>query len=180
MLLLRWLRSRSVYFVTLAGIATCWLAPIEGNAQTVRISNISDVNTPIWQTGDPDIVQDVYVCIYRENTSGSVRTYSITATGDGPGYYLKNGSETLAYSVTWNDGGAGNLDGGTSSPMVNNIALTLLNSARIQTDAPTYSSDCNAGASPTGRVRITISSANLDAVYDGNYSGVLTFVLSPT
>ena len=160
--------------------ATALLCASAASAQNVRISNLSDVSTPLWQTGDPDIVQDVYVCIYRENTSGSARTYSITATGDGPGYFIKSGGETLAYSVTWNDGGAANPDGGSSAPMTNNVALTLRNNARIETDTPTYSSDCNAGASPTGRVRVTITSLNLDAAHDGDYTGTLTLVLSPT
>lgn len=164
--------------VLLAAATSVAFAAADACADNVRISNISDVNIPIWVTGDGDIIQDVYVCVYRDSTTD--RTYSITTTGDGPGYLLKSSSYTLAYSVTWNDGGAGNLDGGTSSPMVNNVPLTLRNNARIQTDVPTSSSDCNGGASPTARVRITITNTNMDAAYDGTYSGVLTLYLSPT
>ena len=128
----------------------------------VRISNLSDITVPLWVNGDPNIVQDVFACVYRQNTSGSVRTYGIKATGDGPGFLLKNGTKTLAYTVTWNDGGTANPGGGTTAVMVSGTKLTTRNNARIDTDTPTNSTDCNAGASPTARIRITITAANTD------------------
>ena len=149
-------------------------------AQTVRISNLSNVTVPLWINGDPTITQDVFVCIYRQNVSGTLRTYGIRATGDGPGFLIKSGANTLAYTVTWNDGGAANPGGGTTAPMVNNVVLSARQAARIQSDTPINSTDCNAAASPTARLRIGITNTNLDAARDGTFTGVLTLLLSPT
>lgn len=147
-------------------------------ADSVEISNLSDITVPVWITGDPDIIQDVFVCVYRQNTTGTVRTYGIKATGDGPGFFIKSGIKQLPYSVTWNDGGAGNPSGGTTSPLMNNVALSGLNNARNNLDLPANSNDCNAGASPTSRLRLTITSTDMDAATDGTYTGTITLLLS--
>jgi hypothetical protein len=150
------------------------------SAVQVRISNLSDINVPLWVTGDPGITEDVFVCVYRANDAdGTTATYNITATGDGPGFLLKSGMNTLAYSVTWNDGGAGNPSGGTSSPFITSVALSNRQNARIQSDTPTNSDDCNAGASNTARLRIAVTNTNLEAAYDGTYEGTITLLVAP-
>lgn len=147
-------------------------------ADQVQISNLSDVSIPLWVTGDPDIVQDVFVCIYRENDSGSSRTYGIQATGDGPGFALRDGAYTLPYSIQWNDGGESNPGGGTTANMVNNVPLSGRSNARNDQDLPNNSADCNGGSSPTARVRFTITATDMDAAPDGTYTGTLTLLLS--
>lgn len=147
-------------------------------ADQVRISNLSDVSIPIWVTGDPDLVEDVFVCVYRENDSGSSRSYGIAATGDGPGFALKDGGNSIPFTLTWNDGGAGSPDGGTSSPLVDGVTLSNRNNARIDTDLPANSTDCNGGSAPTARIRLTISATAMDAAPDGTYTGTITLLLS--
>lgn len=151
----------------------------EAQADQMRISNLSTLTMPMWIIGDPDVVLDELVCIYRENTSGTDRSYAITAIGDGPGFALTNPPYSLIYNVTWNDGGAGNPTGGSTSTLVNNIALSGLTNARIKEDVPTNSDDCNGGASPTAQLRITVTNAHLQAAPAGTYSGTLTLVLAP-
>lgn len=149
-------------------------------ATNMRISNLSNITIPQWVTGDPAITQDVFVCIYRGNEgNNSRRTYKIRATGDGPGFLLKSGANTIAYTVTWNDGGVANPGGGTTATMSNNIVLENRQNARNQLDSPANSSDCNAGASPTARLRIGITAAVMDAARDGTFTGTLTLLLSP-
>jgi hypothetical protein len=157
-----------------------FLASAPANADTVRISNLSNITVPLWVTGDTSIIQDVFVCVYRANTTGNSTSYGITATGDGPGFLLKSGTNNVAYTVTWNDGGASNPGGGTTATMINNVKLTSRSNARNNKVTPINSSDCNAGASPTARLRITLSQTAMDAARDGVFTGVLTLVLSPT
>ena len=145
-------------------------------ADEVEISNLSNITIPLWVTGDPTVISDVFVCAYDKNN----RVYGITATGDGPGFLLKSGSHTVAYTVLWNDGGAANPGGGTTAPMVNNVKLTSRANARDKSDTPNNSADCNGGQSPTARLRITINQTAMDAAYDGTYTGTLTLIISPT
>ncbi len=140
----------------------------------VDISNLANQTSASWITGDPNITFTNLLCIY--NTAG--RTYGITATGGAGGFVLTSGANSIAYTVTWNDGGAGNPSGGTTAPMVNGVKLTARNNARISTDAPANSSTCNAGASPTAQVTIGISATNMDAARDGTFTGTLTLLLS--
>jgi hypothetical protein len=148
--------------------------PVAVADDLVRITNLSDISVPNWITGDPAISQTMLVCIYHT----SAATYGIKAVGDGPGFFLKNGTATLAYNVTWNDGGAGNPAGGTTSTLVDNVKLSGVSGARIETDAPTSSDDCSGGSSPTAQLTIGISQVNLEAAPDGTYSGVLTLYLT--
>jgi hypothetical protein len=142
----------------------------------VRVTNLFNQTVATWITGDPTIIRTNLVCIY--NTAG--RTYGITATGGPSGFLLSNGANTLAYTVLWNDGGAANPAGGTTAPMFNGIKLAARNNARIPTDTPTNSTDCNAGASPTAQLTITINSTAMDAARDGTFTGTLTLLLSAT
>ena len=140
----------------------------------VRISSLTDISVPLWVTGDPEVAETVLVCVYHTVAA----TYALKAVGDGPGFFLHNGSYTMPYSVKWNDGGALNPAGGSTAVLTNNVKLASLNNARIETDAPSSSSDCNSGANPTAQLTITISQVDLDSALDGTYTGVLTLYLT--
>lgn len=147
-----------------------------GNAQAenVRISNLSDIRIPSWITGDPDIIQDVLVCVYTEKND---RKYEILAIGDGSGFLLRSGPFSVPYTVTWNDGGAGNPELGSTAFMSNNISLTDRRNARIPKDAPRNSDDCVGGSRPTARARIKVPVVGLESAPDGTFTGALTFIL---
>jgi hypothetical protein len=182
-LLLRRYAFHSLRLCTALGLGFVMgaLAPAGlARADEVELSNLTDVNVPQWVTGEGDIVQDVFVCVYRQNSSGTARTYGIEATGDGPGFYLKSGTTTLAYSVNWYDGGTGSPGGGSGQPLVNNVVLTAQTNARNNQDLPVNSADCNGGGSPTAMLRLSITATDMDAAPDGTYSGTLTLLLSLT
>lgn len=145
----------------------------------MRISNLSDVKVPRWVIGDPDIVNDVLVCVYIERTHGNNDHYNITATGDGPGFFLRNGSFIIPYTVTWNDGGDRNPSGGTTATLVSNVELANRKKARTARDQPSSSSDCVGGNEPTARLRITISKTAMDKARDGTFNGTLTLFVTP-
>lgn len=147
-------------------------------SQEARISNLSDLALPLWVTGDPGITQDIFICAYASSQITNNRTYSITAIGDGPGFLLKSGINTIAYTLEWSDGGTGNPAGGETKPLLNNITLPARNNARNDRDLPRNSSDCNAGSNPTARLRISISQTAMDAARDGVFSGTLSIIMS--
>jgi hypothetical protein len=168
-------RFLAVFFLVSTGLIDVQVA----NAQLVRISNLTYVTVPYWISGDPDIVHDLFVCVYRQNTSTPNRRYAIRAIGDGPGLFLKSGFHRIAYTAFWNDGGLGNPAGGNSAPLLNDVKLLARDNARINTDLPSNSTDCQGYSRPTARLRIVISRTALDAAYDGLYTGILVLVLTP-
>lgn len=151
-------------------------SPQAALADSVQIGNFTNITVPLWINGDPTIIQTVLVCVYRD----IARTYAITATGSGPGFLLNSGANSMAYTVAWNDGGAANPAGGTTTQLVNNVKLTTRNNARIATDVPINSSNCNSGSSPTAQLSVTITNTVMDGAADGTFTGTLTLVLSPT
>ena len=147
--------------------ATFLYTPAFAVGPTIRISNLTDVSVPSWITGDSDIIQDINVCVYKEDTVASNRDYDITATGDGPGFLLQNGAHSVAYSVIWYDGGEGNPGGGSQNTLTSASQITSLQNSRLDTDVPTFSNDCSTGASPTARLRIKILASDMDAAPEG-------------
>jgi hypothetical protein len=157
------------------------LASFNAQAQQMRISGLSDFTIGNWRMGDPNVYRYIDICIYRQNNaSGTNRRYFITASGNGPGFNLKSGSYALPYSVQWFAGGTGNPGGGTARPLTSNVQYpNNFNTARLKTDVPTNSSDCNGNSAPTARLALTINATNLDAVPDGTYIGTLNLLVVP-
>ncbi|MBL0319705.1 MAG: hypothetical protein IPP74_10535 [Alphaproteobacteria bacterium] len=172
--------SQKKYHSVICGLSLLMAGLSHSEAYAVnsaRISRLSDVTVPLWITGNGNIQQDVFVCVYVGGTPAT-RNYHVTATGNGPGFLIKNGARSVAYSVQWNDGGAANPGGGTSKTLTSGSSIAASN-ARFPADTPFNSSNCNGGASPTARIRLTITSAALDAVPDGTYTGTLNILISP-
>jgi hypothetical protein len=166
-----------VFFLTL--LLSMGAAVPPAQAQLVRISNLVDVSVPNWVTGGPDIIHDLFVCVYRQNVTDQNRRYAIRAVGDGPGLALRSGFHQIPFTAIWNDGGVGNPAGGTAAPLLHDVKLLSRNNARIQTDLPRDSTDCQGYSRPTARLRLVISRTALDAAYDGVYTGVLVLMLTP-
>ncbi len=138
-----------------------------------RISDISDMTLPNWSIGDGDVTLYSNVCVYS-----STQSYKVTATGSGVAniFTLANGSDLIAYSVTWNSGGAGNI-GNTGTALLPNIQSTSFS------NATNSSSNCSGGglANDTARVVVTITQAAMEAAPSSNsaYSGTLTMTVAP-
>lgn len=151
------------------------IGAVDAQAEQVRLTNLTNVAVPLWISGDPTIIQTVLVCVFHDVS----RNYGITALGSGPGFFLNSGTDKLPYTVSWNDGGAGKPNGGTLVPLQHNVKRTSRNNARTASDAPSNSTNCNNGASPTAQLTITISNTAMDAARDGAFSGTLTLIVSP-
>lgn len=137
----------------------------------VQISGMTDMLLPSYLLGDGAQQLTTTVCIYSSTAGGG---YNVTMTGSGAGaiFTLTDGTNTLAYTATWNSGGAGNI-GNTGTAITTGTALTGL------TNASTTSFLCNANANPTAQLNINFSQAALDAAPAGTYVGVATLVVSP-
>lgn len=138
----------------------------------VRISDLNDLTLASWVTGDGDVKLTDDVCVYSTKPSGG---YTIKASGSGAdnAFTLANGNNTLAYSVTWNSGGVGNL-ADTGTALVKDVTSSGL------TNAATKSSTCNGpNPGPTARLIVGMTEADMDAIVDGDYTGTLTMLVSP-
>ncbi|MBL0317870.1 MAG: hypothetical protein IPP74_00955 [Alphaproteobacteria bacterium] len=137
-----------------------------------RISNLNDLTLASWVDGDGNQTLTDDVCIYSTSASGA---YTVLATGDGASnaFTLTDGSATLPYSVSWNDGGVGSLSN-------TGTALTTAVTSGTFNNASGDSSTC-AGTSPgnTARLIVDITEADLDQVYAAVYTGTLTLVVTP-
>lgn len=128
-----------------------------------RITDLDDITFGTWSgTGDLSVADDVCVWV-----SGG--GYAITAEGSGTGnaFELTNGSETINYSVKWDD-----IAGSTTG-----TSMTSGSQLGSQTSAAT-TTDCS-GGSMTATVQVDIAEAELGAAGSGSYNGVLTLVIAP-
>jgi hypothetical protein len=137
----------------------------------VQVSGMSDLTLSSYKLGDGDQRLSTTVCVYSSTAYGGYRVF-VTGDGVGGAYTLSNGgSNTLAYSVIWNSGGAGGL--GTTGDL-----LTYLGDLNVD-NASTTSFDCNANANPTAQLNIEFTQANLDAAPAGTYTGLITVLVTP-
>lgn len=109
------------------------------------------------------------VCVY--SNVGTTREYTVTATGDGTAGAFTvqdGGTSTLAYSVLFNDsigGGGSSLTSGTASDP-------------FAAGAGTTTTNC--GGSANASYTVSFSSTDLQAALAGEYTGVLTLLVSPS
>jgi len=128
-----------------------------------RITDLDDITFGTW-SGTGSLATSDDVCVW---VSGG--GYAVTAEGNGTGnaFELTNGSETIAYTVKWDD-----VAGSTTG-----TGLTSGGSLGSQTSSAT-STDCS-GGSMTATVAVEIAEAELGAAGSGAYNGVLTLVIAP-
>jgi hypothetical protein len=128
----------------------------------VRISGLSDVSFGTIGNLGVNQVRTQTVCAHAQ-----VGTYSVTASGSGPGnsFRLSSGTRLLPYEVQW-AGSAGQTSG---------TALTAnLPSVGFPSDG---NHQCNRG--PTASLIIILRATNLQSATAGDYGGTLTLLLAP-
>ena len=127
----------------------------------ILISALSDINLGTF-TGTADLTGAATPCVYR-NGAG---TYQITISGDGAAsaFTLTDGSNTVPYSVTYNDGGG-------ATAVATTVVLTT------QNNADTTSTTCGGGSNAT--VDVTVATADLAAMPASAYAGTMTLVVAP-
>ncbi len=142
-------------------------------AVQAQISDISDMTLPSWSIGDGAVALSSDVCVY--STTGS---YTVRATGSGTGsaFTIASGSNLLAYTVTWNAGGAGGLSN-TGTALTSNVTSSSFS------NASTTSALCSGGgaSNDTARVIVGITGSDMNAAASSAtpYSGTLTMLVTP-
>ncbi len=135
----------------------------------MELTGLSDITVSAWSIGDPAIKATMDVCVYSSlNTPAG--GYGITVTQAG-GFYLINGGAKIPYSLTWNDGGVGNLASSNGVTLTNGVELAG------QANANTVSPLCITG--PNARLGFTVNASDMTAALAGTYSGSITLLLSP-
>ncbi len=135
-----------------------------------QITNISDFNLPNWGIGDPALSASMDICIYAINVV-PVGSYAITVTSSNGSYVLKKGTQTIPYSLYWNDGGVGNLSSSAGTQLSDGVKLSNRANANI------LSTSCAAGLN--ARLTIKITQAAMTAALAGTYTDTITLLLSP-
>ncbi len=128
-------------------------------ADEVRISGMSDI---VLNFSGVDETDTSDACIYRNGNTA----YQITGTGDGAGnaFELTDGTNTVPYSVTFDDGNA--------------VAPLLSGTALGATNADTVDTDC-LGAGPNALISVTVTAADAATLPAATYTGTLTLLVAP-
>lgn len=127
----------------------------------VRISNLADIDLGIF--AGADAIGSTDACVYRNGTGA----YRITATGSGAGgaFSLTDGTNSVAYTVEYDDG-TGALALGSSTPLIG------------RTGADPASATC-ATTGNNATVTTTVTAADGAALPAGTYTGTLTLLVAP-
>ena len=126
----------------------------------VRINNLTDI--PLAFSG-ADVSNTSEACIYRN----SAATYQITATGDGAAnaFTLTNGSDTVNYSVRYDDG-TGFVGMTSGTPLA-------------QTNAESVNDSCVTAGSNNATIEVTVLAADATSLPADSYTGTLTLLVAP-
>ena len=137
-----------------------------------QINGLNDM-TATWTQGDADLVWTNDVCVYSSKQAGHYTVTAVGAASAGGAFVMTDGAKQLPYSVTWNDGGAGNLSNDGVKLQPNTHSATFSQAA---TDSPT----CHGSSahSPTARLVITVAENALQQVDAGNFTEGLTLIVS--
>lgn len=148
-------------------LAALTFLPFPAFAQSVQISNLSDIAFGAITNLGSDLSQSQTVCAYA---SGLPPRYAIVAKGSGTGnaFTLSNGVSTLHYEVQWN-ASAGQTSGTALS------AGAALSGQSSNAVLPT----CTLGLTPSGSLTVILRAAELSAARAGSYTGALTLLISP-
>ncbi|MGB5247557.1 MAG: hypothetical protein WBM54_04850 [Woeseia sp.] len=133
-----------------------------GVSDAVRISNLADINLGAF--AGVDAVGTSVACVFRNGTGN----YQLTATGSGPlgEFRLANGTDTVDYSVRYNDANTG-AQAVTSGTLLSGL-----------TGADPVSSTC-ATTGNNATVEVTVAATDAAGLPAATYAGTLTLVVAP-
>ncbi|MBM3618487.1 MAG: hypothetical protein FJX23_08095 [Alphaproteobacteria bacterium] len=136
----------------------------------MRVYSVSDLNLGTWSMGDPAVSAHINLCMYSYDLL-PITGYAITVSSVG-GYNLKSGPRNIPYSLTWDDGGAGNLGASGGAALTNGVKKTGLLRANILDSTCTLSG-------PNARLNLKITQAAMTAALAGTYTGIITILVTP-
>lgn len=135
-------------------------AVIPGRPDLVQVSGVSDVSLPDYAPGS-DLTGNTNLCVYS-NTAG---TYYVTLTSTSGGFNLTDGTNTIPYSVNWEDSEVGA------------TAITYnMKSSRQSGD----SSSTTCGGTTNANLAVTVDASDFALKPAGSYSDTITILVSPT
>ena len=132
----------------------------------VQVSGLEDINFGTFTSGDFDY--DYPLCVYSNTPTAR---YGVTVTGDGSGgaYTLTNGTDTIPYTLYWNE-----TAGTTVGEMVLSAGVKLGN----RSNANQQSYTCSTGGD-SANFHIWIQEANMQGITNGTYTGTITVLVDP-
>lgn len=135
-------------------------------AGTALINNLSDMAF-VSLSPAVALAKQENVCVYANSLLGG--TYSITATGSGSAnaFTVSNGAATVAYTVSW----APTANASSGTALTSGVPLANQNTGIL-------SSICLLGIS-NSTLFVNFSLLALQNAASGNFTGVLTLVITP-
>ncbi|NDC38470.1 MAG: hypothetical protein EBZ48_10510 [Proteobacteria bacterium] len=141
-------------------LLTALANPLESQAQSVRISNLHDLDLGVW-TGSGDLEDEDPVCIY--STTGDYRIRA-SGTGAAGAFSLSMTGSAVTYETHFKEAGG------------SFVSLTA-NSWSNFSGADSSSSNCNGLTNAT--VKVIARASSLSGARAGNYGGTLTLLVEP-
>lgn len=128
----------------------------------VQISSLDNLALGTY-TGTGDMTGSESFCVYRNGTG----QYQATVTGSynagaGSGFVLSDGTNTMAYTVTYN--GTGIASGGVTATQAGNASLQDCGGANVANNAT---------------IGVTVPAATLQGSPTGTYTGTVTILIGP-
>lgn len=160
-------------FLHILGLSLMLLSATANHAHALlamRVYSVSDLNLGTWSMGDPAVSAHINLCMYSYDLL-PITGYAITVTSVG-GYNLKSGPRNIPYTLTWDDGGAGNLGASGGAALTNGVKLASRLRANILDSTCTLSG-------PNARLNLKITQASMSAALAGTYSGTVTILITP-
>jgi hypothetical protein len=133
--------------------------------ELIQITQLKNFMLTTW-AGVGSVQRSEDFCVFRNGYGG----FAITATGNndaGGNFRLRSGSNTIPYSVQFNDGGAWH-NAVPGSQLSNSVTGFTGVSRR------------NCGGSTSHTMRVTIQEMDLSAARSGDYTDTITILVEPT
>ena len=131
----------------------------------VRISDLDTIDLGIYVLDSGNVRANDDVCVYS-NTPTARYDVTITGSGASGAYTVTNGTDTVPFSVLWNE---------TTGTAGNGLIFSG-NTLNLRENANSQSTDCSVGGLTSN---IEVLFGNFNNVSNGVYTGTLTVVIEP-
>ncbi|PIQ43017.1 MAG: hypothetical protein COV52_07510 [Gammaproteobacteria bacterium CG11_big_fil_rev_8_21_14_0_20_46_22] len=130
-------------------------------AQLAKITALSDINLGIF-SGSALSGSATNICVFSNTASNG---YSVDLTTSTSGLTISDGTNSAAFTATWNDG-----SGGGATSLAYNTPLT----------GQTGSSSLTCASGNKATFAVNVPAANMESLPAGSYSTTATLEVTPT
>ena len=157
-------------FIVLIGVGLSVLTGGRADAQTARLTKLSDVTFGTLSSTASDVTNSQSVCAFAVSLAG---TYSMRASGSGTGgaLTLAGSGAALPYEVQW--AASPSQTSGTALPANTTVGGFADGLASI------VNQNCTLTVSASASLIVILRTASLSNATAGSYSGTLTLVIAP-